>query len=99
MGLVLMTLHNFLLPLSGLKDSLVSWIMAPGNMEKIVFLLQHFLFSIQTPETLRYDFPLGPVKTSLKQDGSRAGVWQAEILELRGCAVAAGWSLAPSQVM
>lgn len=51
------------------------------------------------PETLRSDFPLGPVIISLEQDGSRAGVWQEEILGLRECTVAAGWSSVPPPVM
>lgn len=44
------------------------------HSKDILFLIQHFLFSNQMPETLRSDFPLGPVITNLEQDGSRAGV-------------------------
>lgn len=66
---------------------------------KVILLLQHFLFSNQMPETLRSDFPLGPVIISLEQNGSRAGVWQEEILGLRECTVAARWSSVPPQIM
>lgn len=90
MGLVVMTLHSLLLPVGGLKDSLLFRIMALGSTaNKLFFPLQGFLFSNQTPKTLRSDFPLGLVITSLEHGSSRAGVRQAEILQLREGAVAA----------
>jgi len=62
-------------------------------------LLQNFLFSRQMPETLRSDFPLGPVITNFEQHSCRTSAWQAEILTLRECTVGAGWSSVSAQIM
>lgn len=69
---------------SGWKNSLVFWIMALGSTaKKFFFSYSIFLFSNQTLKTLRSDFLLGLVITSLEHGSSRAGVHQAEILDLR----------------
>lgn len=58
---------------------------AQQRYSDILFLLQNFLFSNPVSETLRSNFLLGPVITSLERNGSRAGVWLWTVWRSSGC--------------
>lgn len=60
--------------------SSIFWLQeAQQRYSDILFLLQNVLFSNKMSETLRSNFPLGPIITSLERNGSRAGFWQAAL--------------------